>query len=727
MPDAITLRVYGLHCASCVGRAERALLSLPGVQTAAVNLATGMAFVEANEVPRDALAHALEDAGYSAVLEPGREAVSEAEDLKSNVIIAAALTLPVFVVEMGGHLVPAFHHWLQMSFDPFLLKVTQFCLIGLVLIWPGRAFFSIGVPALWRGAPEMNALVALGTGTAFLYSSVATFFPFLLPETARHIYFEAAGVIITLILLGRYLEARAKRAAGLAIEALVALQPKDAVRLEDGKAVTRPLAEIKAGDVLLARPGEAIAVDGIVTDGQSAVNEAMLTGEPFPTEKSAGSVVHAGTINGDKALTYRATGVGTDTTLARIIDMVHRAQAAKLPVQAKLDQIIAVFVPVIMGLAVVSFLGWIFFTGNVTQALIAVVSVLIIACPCAMGLATPVSITVAMGRAAELGLLYRGGEGLERLAGVRTIAFDKTGTVTQGSPRVVASYIDDGIGTLAEIAAVEAQSSHPLAQAILAGFDGIPQTASDVVAVPGKGVTAQVNGAEIAVGSLQFMHDLQADMTALAEPSRDVAASGRSMVYAAKDNTVFAIFAIEDPIKDDAKETFGVLSQTGQHMTMISGDSTSVLAKVAKDLGLQSYHGDVLPADKLALIESLQRAGRVAFVGDGINDAPALAQADVGIAMGTGTDVAIETADVVIMSDKLMQVDRAVRLSKATMRNIYQNLFWAFGYNAALVPVAMGVFYPVFGWQLSPMLGAAAMALSSIFVVTNALRLKRFA
>jgi len=728
MDQTIALQVSGMHCASCVGRAERALTAQPGVIAAAVNLANGTAHVTVSAGNGFSLADALTAAGYPATVQDDptqrKDHQAEARDMFRRFWSAFALTLPVFLIEMGGHAVPAIHHALHGVVGAQTLWLLQMLLIGLVLVWPGRDFFRIGLRALMRRAPEMNTLVALGAGAACGFSALVTLAPGLIPAGSRAVYFEAAGVIVTLILLGRALEARAKGRASQAIAALLTLQPDDAVVLDGDQAVTRPVSQLRIGDVLLARPGTRIAVDGDILTGTGDVDEAMLTGEAMPVPKSPGETLRAGTLNGSYALTYRATAVGHGTTLSRIIAAVDRAQAAKLPVQARIDRITEMFVPIVMGLALLAFLGWLLFGGTLAQALVALVSVLIIACPCAMGLATPVSIVVATGRAAQLGVLFRGGDGLERLAEVTTVAFDKTGTLTTGHPQVTEHHAPGDAKILADVAALEAQSEHPIARALVAAFAGPDAQVTEFQAAPGLGAEAQVNGTRVCVGTRRYMDSLGIEFAAFADLEDDMLSRGVTPVFAARDGRCAAIVGVADTVKPDARAAVAGLQSRGLTTAMISGDRRAVADAIAQELSINTVVADVLPDDKRTAVDAMRSAGTVAFVGDGLNDAPALASADVGIAIGDGTDVALEAADVVLLSPDLGSLVRARDLSVATLRNIRQNLFWAFAYNVALIPVAMGVFYPLFGWQLSPMLGAAAMALSSVFVVSNALRLR---
>ena len=726
------LTIEGMSCAACSGRVQRALSARPDVSDAQVNLLAGTASVRhAASLPAAELAGAVTRLGYPATVQ--QEAApqprdDEAATLKRAFLTALALTLPVFVAEMGGHLFPAFHHWLHGLAGATPLLWAQMILTAAVLAGPGRRFFATGIPALLRGGPEMNSLVALGSGAAFLYSMVVVLLPGLIPPASRHVYFEAAAVIVTLILMGRWLEARAKGQAGAAIRALVELAPDRATVLRDGKPASIAVADLWPGDLVLLAPGERVAVDGVITEGRGHINESMLTGEPVPAEKSPGDPVTGGTVNGTAALTYRVTATGADTTLSRIVRMVEGAQNARLPVQALVDRITRIFVPVVMGLAALAFLLWLAFGPDLPHAVVAGVAVLIIACPCAMGLAVPVSIMVGTGRGAQLGVLFRRGEALQRLSNARLIGFDKTGTLTRGHPELLAIRTD-GI-TEAEAlrlaAAAEARSEHPLGAAIVAGAVArgleLPP-AHDVKATAGRGLSGAVEGHRLLIGNLSALTEAGIEPSpALRHAAESSAAQGATPVHLAVDGRHAASFALADPIRPEAAETIATLHRMGLRTAMLSGDVPATAEAVAGRLQIDQVQAGLMPGDKLAAIGKMG-AGSV-FVGDGINDAPALAAAETGIAIGSGTSIAIESADLVLMSGDLGGVPRAIRLSRAVMRNIRQNLFWAFAYNAALIPVAMGVLVPFGGPQLSPMLGAAAMALSSVCVVGNALRLR---
>ncbi len=774
--ETLVLEVEDMTCASCVLRVEKALKTVPAVETASVNLATGEAVVKVlgGVAALPALAAAVAKAGYAVRLSggetgaraggheagghagadgvtsthpagstgqavDGREVRREKEiaGLKRDVLIALVLTLPLFVVEMGAHIYPPLHHLLMQVFPGNSLYLLQFALATAVLAGPGRRFYMKGVPALLRLTPDMNSLVAIGTGAAYLYSVVTTFAPGLLPETARFVYYEAATVIVSLILLGRLLEARAKGRTGAAIRKLAGLQAKTARVERDGATRDVPLSEVRLGETVVVRPGERIPVDGRVIDGASAVDEAMISGEPIPVEKGPGATVIGGTVNGSGSFRFEATGIGADMMLSHIIRMVQEAQGAKLPIQKLVDEVTAWFVPAVIGIALVTFFLWLLIGPEpaYTHGLVAAVAVLIIACPCAMGLATPTSIMVGTGRAAELGVLFRKGEALQSLADIQWVVMDKTGTITAGKPEVTEIVTAEGFAeaeVLRLTASLEARSEHPLADAIVRAAEGrgiALATVDQVEAVAGFGVTGMVEGRRVAAGADRFMvklgvmaegetSDLTAAVTRLAD-------EGASPLYVAIDGKLAAAIAVADPIKPTSVAAIAALKARGLKLMMVTGDNRRTAEAVARRAGIDAVVAEVLPEGKVSAIKDLQAKGeKVAFVGDGINDAPALATADAGIAIGTGTDVAIESADVVLVGGDLLGALHAIELSDRVMVNIRQNLFWAFGYNVALIPVAAGLLYPFFGLTFSPILGAAAMGLSSVFVLTNALRLR---
>ena len=738
----VTLSIESMTCASCVGRVDRALAAVPGVLDVNVNLATETAkitYLEGTLSVQD-LIRVSEETGYPAHVVKANENTErasrkeeEARDLAKRVLFAAVFALPVFLMEMGGHLIPAVHMLIDGSIGQKNSWLIQFALTTVVLVGPGRQFYLKGFPALLKGAPDMNSLVAVGTGAAYIYSLVATFAPSLMPDDVRAVYYEAAAVIVVLILIGRWLEARAKGRTGAAIQKLLGLQAKTARVIRDGEAKEIDIDDLKVGDVIVVRPGERLAVDGEVAEGMSHVDESMITGEPVPVAKSPGDVVTGGTVNGAGSLTYKATRVGTDTTLSQIIRMVEEAQGAKLPIQGLVDRITLWFVPAVMALAALTIVVWLVFGPSpaLTYALVAGVSVLIIACPCAMGLATPTSIMVGTGRAAEMGVLFRKGDALQSLSGVKVVAVDKTGTVTEGRPELTDLILADDVTraeVLSLVASVEAHSEHPIAEAIVrrAELEGLRLSEpSNFQSVTGFGVIADVGGKTVLVGADRRMTREGVDIESLRESETQLAKNGRTALYAAIDGKIAAVIGVADPVKPSSRDAIKALHDLGLKVAMITGDKQETAEAIAAETGIDQVIAGVLPDGKVASLNELRAHGNIAFVGDGINDAPALAHADVGIAIGTGTDVAIESADVVLMSGDLRGVVNGFEISHKTMRNIKQNLGWAFGYNVALIPVAAGVLYPVFGLLLSPVLAAGAMALSSVFVLTNALRLRR--
>lgn len=739
--DSIDLDIGGMSCASCVRRVEKALSSVEGVKTANVNMATNRAHVEMLRglTTIVQLQNAVEKAGYSAAPvnreKNDNHRANETDKLARSLIIALILTIPVFVIEMGGHIIPSFHHWIMVTIGEFPSRLIQFILTTLVLFGPGWRFFKSGIPSLFRAAPDMNSLVAVGAFAAWAYSSVATFAGKLLPDGTDNVYFEAAAVIVTLILVGRYLEAGARGRTGEAIKALANLKPKIAHVSRDNIEKDITINDVVIGDVIIVRPGEKIPVDGRVTNGSSNVDESMMTGEPQPVTKKSGDTVFGGTVNGNGTLTFVAEKVGEDTLIAQIQKMVEDAQSAKLPIQTLVDKVTGWFVPAVFAAAILTFVLWLLIgpAPVLSHALVAGVSVLIIACPCAMGLATPTSIMVGTGRAARLGVLFRRGDALQTLRDAKIIAFDKTGTLTVGKPVLQKLVTAQGLEEktiLAQIAAVEVRSEHPIGDALRDAANKANAKLDNVTnfnSKPGFGVYGEVKNHQITIGADRYMKEIGVDISVFNDATQQFGKEGLTPFYAAVDNHIAAILAVEDPIKPRSPETIKVLNNMGIETALITGDNRNTAQAIGKQIGISEIIAEVLPAEKVDAVTKLTKAhGKIAFVGDGINDAPALAAADTGIAIGTGTDVAIESADVVLMSGDPSGVVNAVAISKATIRNIKQNLFWAFGYNVALIPVAAGIFYPWWGVQLSPMLSAAAMALSSIFVLSNALRLKRF-
>ena len=743
----LELKISGMTCASCVGRVERALKAEPGVLDASVNLATERATIRLLEGAADVLdlVAAVAGAGYDA--EPAaapdaasgdREQAARAAEIRGlgrAVAVAGAATAPLFLIEMGLHFVPGAHALLMSAIGETAWRIISFLLATFVLFVPGLRFYRKGVPNLVRLTPDMNSLVVLGASAAWAFSTVATFAPGLLPAGTANVYFEAAAVIVTLILVGRWFEARAKGQTSQAIRRLMTLQARTARVVRDGSEIERPIDEVKPGDVVAVRPGERIPVDGTVLSGTSFVDESMLTGEPVPVGKTEGSSVVGGTINTTGAFHFTAEKVGADTVLAQIVRMVETAQGAKLPIQALVDKVTGWFEPVVIALVVLTFGAWLVFGPQPALgfALVNAVAVLIIACPCAMGLATPTSIMVGTGRAAELGVLFRKGEALQGLQAVEVVAFDKTGTLTEGRPALTDLTVAEGFDeneVLALVAALETRSEHPIARAILAAAEArglkVPKP-DDFNARPGYGAEGRVDGRAVEIGADRFMQGLGHDLGAFADQAARLGAEGKSPLYAAVDGRLAAVIAVADPIKATTPAAIAALHALGLKVAMVTGDNRRTAEAVARRLGIDEVRAEVLPEGKVEAIRALQVGERrVAFVGDGVNDAPALAAADVGLAVGGGTDVAIESADVVLTGGDLRGAVNAVALSRATMGNIRQNLVWAFGYNVVLIPVAAGLLYPPFGWLLSPMLAAGAMSLSSISVLANALRLRGF-
>jgi len=742
----VDLAVSGMTCASCVGRVERALRAVPGVSEANVNLATERATIRGlgGKDFATRLVSASKTAGYEAtIVEAGSRAAEHGDDarnaeqdaLKRSLVVAALATAPLLVFEMGMHLSETLHHFLAGRIGEANIRVLSFVLATFVEFGPGWRFLRKGWPALLRGAPDMNSLVMLGTGAAYFYSVVATSAPDILPDGTDYTYFEAGAVIVTLILAGRWFEARAKGRTSQAIRRLISLQPKTARVWRDGVETDVGVDRVVAGDVVVVRPGERIPVDGEVIEGVSYVDEAMITGEPAPARKEPGAAVTGGTINGTGAFRFTARKVGADTLLAQIVRTVEQAQGSKLPIQAIVDKVTMWFVPAVIALALLTFGLWLAFGPSqaLSYALVNAVAVLIIACPCAMGLATPTSIMVGTGKGAELGILFRKGEALQSLRDAKVIAFDKTGTLTKGRPELTDIVVAEGWAeaeVLRLVASAESRSEHPVAEAVVeaARRRGLMIVDADAFeAEPGFGIRATVDGRAIEVGADRLMRRLGLDLKGFEPGAADLGDAGKTPLYAAIDGKLVAMMAVADPLKETSVAAIATLRSLGLDVVMITGDNRRTAQAIARTLGIEEVVAEVLPTGKAGVVKSLQASGaKVAFVGDGINDAPALAQADVGIAIGTGTDIAIESADVVLMAGDISGVARAIALSQATIANIRQNLVWAFGYNVVLIPVAAGALYPAFGIQMSPMFAGLAMALSSISVLSNALRLKRF-
>jgi Cu+-exporting ATPase len=742
----VEMGVGGMTCASCVAHVEKALKAVPGVASARVNLAAERAYVDGLEgaIEPAILAEAVRRAGYEPRLpqlqveaeDPFARRDAETAAMRRRFLIAAALAAPVVVLEMGGHMIPAFAAWSHGALGHDGAMIVSAVLTTLVLFGPGRRFFSLGIASLIRRAPDMNALVALGAGAAWLYSMVAAFAPGVLPEGTRHSYFESAATIVAFILLGRWLEARARGRAADSIGKLARLQPRTAHVRRDGATHDLPVGQVVVGDVVEVRPGEAVPVDGIVTEGASHVDESVVTGESIPVAKKPGDPAIGGSVNLAGAFVLRATKVGADSFLAGVIRMVETAQGARLPIQDLADRVTARFVPAVLVAALLTFALWLIFGGveALSLAVVSAVNVLIIACPCAMGLATPAALVTGTGRAAELGVIFRKGDALQTLCEVKTVAFDKTGTLTIGKPTLGGLVAGEGFDEnrlLSLAASVEAQSEHPLGRALIAAARqrGAPDagTADHFHYAPGLGVTGEVDGHKVAVGSAELMATLGVSAAPFAAEGESWAARGASCFFIAVDGEPAGLFAFSDPPRPGAAEAVAALKALGLKVALITGDGAPAARAIAEKVGVDATFAERRPEGKVVALRELAKAGPVAFVGDGVNDAPALAAADVGIAMGAGTEIAVESAQVALMSGDVDKVAQAFALSRATLRTIKQNLVWAFGYNVLLIPVAMGALYPSSGIMLSPALAAAAMACSSLFVLANALRLRQFA
>ena len=766
--------VSGMTCAACQAHVDRAVSKLDGVQSVAVNLLAGSMLVDYDpaQVSPDDICTAVDRAGYSAspvstgteaapngnaqarsgaahMESPTKKLEAAASAMRTRLIVSIVFLIPLFYIGMGHMLGWPLPGIFTDHIHSMTLALTELVLL-IPIVYVNDAYFINGFKSLAHGAPTMDALIAVGATASIAWSLYAMFIMAdqlaagqvheAMMTSMDNLYFESAGTILSLVTVGKYLETRSKSKTGGAIEALNDLAPKTAtVVAEDGSETTVNVDSILPGQVLCVRPGESIPVDGVVLEGSSAVDESALTGESIPVEKTAGDTVNAATVNRTGSFTFRATHVGADTSLAKIIQLVEDANATKAPIARMADKVAGVFVPVVFAISAVTFVAWMALTGSVNEALTSAVAVLVISCPCALGLATPVAIMVGTGKGAEMGILFKSAEALESLRSVDTVVLDKTGTVTRGKPAVtdivVATRADGSPATsekalLKLAAALERSSEHPLAEAIMAECEArgiVARMVEDFAAVPGRGVTAREGQNVIAAGNVRLMNELGAEVPAgLAE---QFATEGKTPLFFAKNGELVGTIAVADELKETSTAAISALRKLGVDVRMLTGDNRVTAEAIARRVGLSSEQviADVLPADKERHVRELQDAGgKVAMVGDGINDSPALARADVGLAIGTGADIAKEGADVVLMRSDLMDVARAIELSRATIRNIKQDLFWALFYNGIGIPLAAGVFYPLTGWQLSPMFGAAAMSLSSVCVVSNALRLKSF-
>lgn len=766
--------VGGMTCAACQAHVDRAVSKLDGVQSVAVNLLAGSMLVDYNpaQVSPDDICTAVDRAGYSAspvstgteaapngsaqarsgaahMESPTKKLEAAASAMRTRLIVSIVFLIPLFYIGMGHMLGWPLPGIFTDHTHSMTLALTELVLL-IPIVYVNDAYFINGFKSLAHGAPTMDALIAVGATASIAWSLYAMFIMADQLATGQvheammtsmdNLYFESAGTILSLVTVGKYLETRSKSKTGGAIEALIDLAPKTAtVVADDGTETTVDVDAILPGQVLRVRPGESIPVDGVVLEGASAVDESALTGESIPVEKAAGDTVNAATVNRTGSFTFRATRVGADTSLAKIIQLVEDANATKAPIARMADKVAGVFVPVVFAISAVTFAVWMALTGSINEALTSAVAVLVISCPCALGLATPVAIMVGTGKGAEMGILFKSAEALENLRNVGTVVLDKTGTVTRGKPAVtdiVVAVRADGSPAMSEkallklAAALERSSEHPLAEAIMAECEArgiVARMVEDFAAVPGRGVTAREGQNVIAAGNVRLMSEL--GITVPAGLAERFAAEGRTPLFFAKNDELVGTIAVADEVKETSAEAIAALRELGIDVRMLTGDNRVTAEAIARRVGLTSEQviADVLPADKERHVHELQDAGgKVAMVGDGINDSPALARADVGLAIGTGADIAKEGADVVLMRSDLMDVARAIELSRATIRNIKQDLFWALFYNGIGIPLAAGVFFPLTGWQLSPMFGAAAMSLSSVCVVSNALRLRTF-
>ncbi|HCX63211.1 Copper-exporting P-type ATPase [anaerobic digester metagenome] len=740
------MKIEGMTCASCAKNVEKATRKLNGVTEANVNFATEKLTIsyEPTLVKVSEIKKAVEKAGYKAIEEDTsvdadkERKEKEIKSLWRRFVISAIFTAPLLYMAMGHMFGEMFGIKLPEIIDP-MMNPWNFAIVQLILVTPtmivGYKYFTIGFKSLFKGSPNMDSLIAIGTAAAFIYGIYAIVQIYNgNGDYANELYFEAGGVILTLITLGKYLESVTKGKTSEAIKKLMGLAPKTAIIIRDGKEVEISIEDVEVGDVIVVKPGEKMPVDGEVIEGTTAVDESMLTGESIPVEKNIGDNIIGASINKNGSIKYKATKVGKDTALAQIIKLVEDAQGSKAPIAKLADVISGYFVPVVIVLSIVAALAWYFFGGQSTVfALTIFISVLVIACPCALGLATPTAIMVGTGKGAENGVLIKSGVALETTHKIKTIVFDKTGTITEGKPKVTDIITSNGIkenDLLQLTASAEKGSEHPLGEAIVKGAEdkGLEFKKLDSFnAIPGHGIEVTIEGKNILAGNRKLMVERNISLENLESTSNKLAEEGKTPMYVAIDNKIAGIIAVADTVKENSKRAIEKLHQMGIEVAMITGDNRRTAEAIAKQVGIDRTLAEVLPQDKANEVKKLQSEGKkVAMVGDGINDAPALAQADIGIAIGSGTDVAMESADIVLMRSDLMDVPTAIQLSKSTIRNIKQNLFWAFAYNTLGIPVAMGVLFIFGGPLLNPMFAAAAMSLSSVSVLANALRLKRF-
>ncbi|TVQ41897.1 MAG: copper-translocating P-type ATPase [Gloeocapsa sp. DLM2.Bin57] len=735
------LKITGMSCAGCASRVETVITRIPGVESCYVNFALAEASLSYNpqQISLGKIQQIVTQAGYPAeMITPEIDTSQTTENLSlTRKVIFGGISS---ILLMIGALPMMFMIPLPQGLTWLSLHWVQFIITTPVMIWCGQPFFSGALKALKQRSANMNTLIALGTGSAYIYSVIATVFPQWFKSIGIHpeVYYEIAAVIITMILLGKLLENRAKGQTTAAITKLMGLQPKTARVLRQGEVEDIPIESVTVGDKVMVRPGEKIPVDGIIIEGNSTIDEAMITGESIPVEKRPSDEVIGATINKTGSFIFQATKVGKETVLAQIIALVKQAQGSKAPIQRLADRVISIFVPIVMAIALVTFILWLLITQNLSLALINTIAVLVIACPCALGLATPTSVMVGTGKAAELGILVKDAQSLEIAQKLNTIVFDKTGTLTAGNPRVINFSTSKGVDNsqtreLIELAAiVEKYSEHPLAEAIAryAQQQGVKLPFADAVdflALPGKGVQAIAKGKLVQIGTKTWLEEIEITDNNLDALAREWQNAAQTVIWLAVNQEIQGIFGLGDSLKESAIPTIQKLKQKGLEIVMLTGDNQKTATAIASQLGIVKVFAQVKPFDKTRIISSLQQEGKiVAMVGDGINDAPALAQADLGIAIGTGTDVAIAAADLTLISPDLNSIITAIRLSQATVSNIRSNLFFAFIYNILGIPIAAGILYPLTGWLLNPILAGAAMAFSSVSVVTNALRLRRF-
>ena len=747
----IELKIEGMTCAACAKAVERVGKKLEGVESISVNIATDKANVIYNpaKVKLSQIKAAIEKAGYKPIGEEKKISADEdklkkekeMKTLFTKFIIATIFAIPLFYIAMGPMIPKPFGPWPLPEIINPMNNTLNYALIQLLLVIPvmgaGYKFYIHGFKSLFSKSPNMDTLVAIGTSAAFLYSVYTTIQIANGKITGMHhhqLYYESAGIIIALILLGKYFESRSKGKTSEAIKKLMGLQPKTAILIINGTEVETPIDEVMVGDIILVKPGEKIPVDGTVIEGNTSVDESMLTGESIPVEKNVGSKVTGASINKNGSIKFRAEKVGSDTALAQIVKLVEDAQGTKAPIAKLADTVSGYFVPIVMTIAVVSALLWWIFGGkDIVFVLTIFISILVIACPCALGLATPTAIMVGTGKGAENGILIKGGEALELSHKINTIIFDKTGTITEGKPKVTDIITSEGIeeGYLLEIAtSAEKNSEHPLGEAIVRyGMekDINFKNLENFKAIPGHGIEVIIDNKKILLGNRKLMNERNISLLNLENKSDELAREGKTPMYISIDNNIGGIIAVADVVKESSKKAIETLHEMGIKVAMVTGDNKKTASAIASQVGIDIVLAEVLPEDKSQEVKKLQEKGNfVAMVGDGINDAPALAKADIGIAIGSGTDVAMESADIVLMRSDLMDVPNAIKLSNATIKNIKQNLFWAFGYNTIGIPVAAGLLYIFGGPLLNPMIAAAAMSLSSVSVVTNALRLKKF-